>query len=153
MLSEAFAYHRTNLQSQPENYGEIVRARFSTGALVTSSDYVQAQRVRSRIRRETASALERVDLVALPGSRSPAPSFEGFEPLGRWKGEGFMSLANETGLPAICVPCGFTSDGLPAGIQPHGPPRRRADGAPRRLRLPAARQVVRAEAGVGGAPG
>ena len=122
MLSEAFAYHRANLQSQPENYGEIVRARFSTGALVTSSDYVQAQRVRSRIRRETAAVLQQVDLVALPGSRSPAASFQGFEPLGRWKGDGFMSLANETGLPTICVPCGFTSAGLPAGIQLMGRP-------------------------------
>ena len=122
MLSEAFAYHRTNLRTQPENYGEIVRARFSTGALVTASDYVQAQRVRSRIRRETAAVLQQVDLVVLPGSRSPAPSFEGFEPLGRWKGEGFMSLANETGLPTICVPCGFTSAGLPVGIQLMGRP-------------------------------
>ena len=63
-----------------------------------------------------------MDLVALPGSRSPAASFEGFEPLGRWKGDGFMSLANETGLPAICVPCGLTSAGLPAGIQLMGRP-------------------------------
>ena len=44
MLSEAFAYHEKNLQSQPHNFGEIVRARFQMGGLFTSADYIQAQR-------------------------------------------------------------------------------------------------------------
>lgn len=52
LLGEAFAYHRKNLQSQPENFGEIVRMRFYLGSLFSAGDYVQAQRARSRVKRE-----------------------------------------------------------------------------------------------------
>ena len=65
-LSEAFAYHKKNLQSQPQKFGEIVRTTFYVGGLLTAADYIQAQRARSRIKREFAQVLQKVDLLAMP---------------------------------------------------------------------------------------
>ena len=46
LVSEAFAYHEHDLRTRPELYGDVLRERLMAGALVTASEYVQAQRVR-----------------------------------------------------------------------------------------------------------
>lgn len=117
MLAEAFSYHRENLQRQPENFGHPARTRFYTGGLFTSADYLHAQQVRAKIRHQTQDLLQTVDVLILPGSRSPAPEFATFDPLATSLEGGFMSLANLTGFPAISMPSGFNSLGLPLGIQ------------------------------------
>src|SRR6266567_3000921 len=61
MLSEAFAYHQRLLRSQPAEFGDMVRARFRIGGLLSSADYVQAQRVRNVLKREFAAVLQKVD--------------------------------------------------------------------------------------------
>jgi len=117
MLAEAFSYHRNNLQLQPENFGHPARTRFYTGGLFTSADYLHAQQVRAKIRHQTQDLLQTVDVLILPGSRSPAPEFATIDPLATSLGGGFMSLANLTGFPAISVPSGFNSIGLPLSVQ------------------------------------
>ena len=117
MLAEAFSYHRKNLQRQPENFGHPVRTRFYTGGLFTSADYLHAQQVRAQIRHQTQDLLQTIDVLILPGSRSPAPEFAAFDALATSLEGGFMSLANLTGFPAISVPSGFNSIGLPLSIQ------------------------------------
>jgi aspartyl-tRNA(Asn)/glutamyl-tRNA(Gln) amidotransferase subunit A len=131
MLAEAFSYHRKNLQLQPENFGHSVRTRFYTGGLFTSADYLHAQQVRAQIQHQTQDLLQTVDVLILPGSRSPAPEFSAFDPLATSLQGGFMSLANLTGFPAINVPSGFNSIGLPLSIQMIG----RAFDEPTILRL------------------
>src|SRR6185436_17712005 len=59
MLSEAFAYHQRLLRSKPEEFGDMVRARFRTGGLFSSADYVQAQRLRNVLKREFAAVLQK----------------------------------------------------------------------------------------------
>ena len=122
MLSEAFTYHQANLISQPQNFGEIVRTRFYLGGLFTAGDYVQAQRARSRIKREFAETLQRVDVVAMPTSVSPAFTFQGVDPLAMAEKPSFTGPFNQTGMPAISVPCGFNEAGLPLGLQIAGKP-------------------------------
>src|SRR5947208_15552451 len=75
MLSEAFAYHQRLLRSQPEEFGDMVRARFRIGGLLSSADYVQAQRVRNVLKRECAAVLQKVDVIVSPTMSSPAPAF------------------------------------------------------------------------------
>jgi aspartyl-tRNA(Asn)/glutamyl-tRNA(Gln) amidotransferase subunit A len=122
MLSEAFAYHAPKLRSKPEEFGDMVRARFRTGALFTSGEYVQAQRVRNVIKREFANALQQVDLIASPTMSNPPPAFTAVDVMTTARVPSFTGPYNLTGMPAISVPCGFTPKGLPVGLQLAGKP-------------------------------
>jgi aspartyl-tRNA(Asn)/glutamyl-tRNA(Gln) amidotransferase subunit A len=122
MLSEAFAFHERNLKARPQDFGEMVRARFRIGGLFSASDYVQAQRCRQLAKREFADVLRRVDLLVTPTMSQPAAAFEGYDATGIIRSPSFTAPFNVTGLPAISVPCGFTSNGLPVGMQIVGKP-------------------------------
>ena len=122
MMSEAYAYHKAKLQSQPENFGPVVRHRFYLGGLFGSGEYVKAQQARTLIRREFAEVMQRVDLIGCPTMLGPAPVFDTFDPSSVVMGRSFTAPFNETGMPAISVPCGFTERGMPLGLQLAGRP-------------------------------
>jgi aspartyl-tRNA(Asn)/glutamyl-tRNA(Gln) amidotransferase subunit A len=122
MLSEAFAYHARKLRSKPEEFGDMVRARFRMGGLFTSGEYVQAQRLRNVIKREFATALRQVDLIASPTMSNPPAAFQAVDVMTTARQPSFTGPYNLTGMPAISVPCGFTPKGLPVGLQLAGKP-------------------------------
>ena len=132
MVSEAFAYHEPNLKARPQEFGEIVRGRFRIGGLLSASDYLQAQRVRTWARREFADVMKTVDYLVTPTMTQPAAAFANPATThSRWRGGRASPQAGEsttqsiqliTGLPAISVPCGFTQSGLPIGMQIAGKP-------------------------------
>lgn len=122
MLSEAYAFHERNLKTRPQDFGEMVRARFRIGGLFNVSDYVQAQRVRTVVNREFAEVLKRVDVLVTPTMTQPAAAFEGYDATITIRGPSFTAPFNLAGLPAISVPCGFTESGLPVGMQIAGKP-------------------------------
>jgi aspartyl-tRNA(Asn)/glutamyl-tRNA(Gln) amidotransferase subunit A len=105
-------------------FGPEVKRRIMLGTYVLSAGYydayyLKAQQVRTLIRRDYEHAFERVDVVAMP--TSPTPAFKLGErvsdPLQMYLADVFTVSANLAGLPAISVPCGFTSSGLPIGLQ------------------------------------
>src|SRR5919199_2896707 len=122
MLSEAFAYHQRLLRSQPEEFGDMVRARFRIGGLLSSADYVQAQRVRNVLKREFAAVLQKVDVIVSPTMSYPAPTFATVDGMTTARRPSFTGPYNLTGMPAISVPGGFTAAGLPVGLQIAGKP-------------------------------
>ena len=122
MVSEAFAYHEPNLKTRPQDFGQIVRGRFRIGGLMSASDYLQAQRVRTWARRDFAEVMKTVDFLVTPTMAQPAPAFEGYDPISTTRGKSFTAPFNVTGLPAISVPCGFSESGLPIGMQIAGKP-------------------------------
>jgi aspartyl-tRNA(Asn)/glutamyl-tRNA(Gln) amidotransferase subunit A len=86
--------------------------------------YLKAQQVRTLIRRDYDRAFERVDVVAVP--TSPVTAFKLGErvadPLQMYLIDVFTVSANLAGLPAISVPCGFSANRLPIGLQLTGKP-------------------------------
>ena len=72
IMSEAYSIHLPNVRTQPENFGENFIKHLYMGGLFSASDYLQAQRVRSQIRREFHEVMKSYDLLALPmGHRVP----------------------------------------------------------------------------------
>jgi aspartyl-tRNA(Asn)/glutamyl-tRNA(Gln) amidotransferase subunit A len=105
-------------------FGTEVKRRIMLGTYVLSAGYydayyLKAQQVRTLIRRDYDQAFEQVDVVAMP--TSPTAAFKIGErvadPLQMYLADIFTVSANLAGLPAISVPCGFTGDGLPFGLQ------------------------------------
>jgi aspartyl-tRNA(Asn)/glutamyl-tRNA(Gln) amidotransferase subunit A len=127
MIGEAYAYHEPDLKSKAALYGKYTRQAFQVGAFLTAADYVQAQRLRPLIRRECADAFgsrpgEGVDVLVTPTMPTTALSFAGYDPDATMRAHSFTPIWNLTGLPAISIPCGFSSEGLPIGMQVVGRP-------------------------------
>ena len=113
-------YERT----RAEGFGAEVKRRIILGTFVLSAGYydayyVKAQQARALITHELESALETVDAIVLPTSPTSAfPLGERLhDPVAMYLADIFTVGASLAGLPALSVPCGFTSAGLPVGVQ------------------------------------
>ena len=123
-LTEAAAFHARTLESRPDDYTPTVRVRLEAGRYVLAEDYLRALRGRDVLRAEVAAALDSRDGLLLPSLAVPATPLGAAtvrvgtvdEPV-RNVTLRLTQLFNLTGHPAITVPCGVTSGGLPIGAQ------------------------------------
>jgi aspartyl-tRNA(Asn)/glutamyl-tRNA(Gln) amidotransferase subunit A len=123
--NEHFAAHKNDAKSTIKNAATSTRARVYLGLLTSAADYIQAQRLRSRVRRECAEVFSKVDLLALPCQLKTAPTFEETGPLHtiyKHLIPEYQSPFNLAGLPAISIPCGFSKNKLPVALQLAGKP-------------------------------
>jgi aspartyl-tRNA(Asn)/glutamyl-tRNA(Gln) amidotransferase subunit A len=125
-LAEALHVHEAAgyFPSRAADYGEEVGQRIAAGAKIPAHRYLAGFDVRKHLLAEFDAAFESVDAVVAPTVPVPAPPIgsesvriDGEEIGARPAIVGHCRPANFTGLPAISVPCGFTSEGLPVGLQ------------------------------------
>jgi aspartyl-tRNA(Asn)/glutamyl-tRNA(Gln) amidotransferase subunit A len=115
-------------KSRSQGFGAEVKRRIMLGTYVLSAGYYdayyrKASQVRTLIRRDFLDAFEKCDAILAPVS--PIPAFrigEKFDdPLQMYLSDVFTLPASLAGIPGISVPCGFTSEKLPIGLQIFGP--------------------------------
>lgn len=122
--AEATAYHEKSLRQNARLYDQDVRAYLELGELLPSRYYLKAQRVRGLIKTAIETALNRVDVLVTPTAPvTPARieqrefKFDGRRENVLYSYVRYCCPFNLAGLPAISVPCGFTRNSLPIGLQ------------------------------------
>ncbi|WP_411680802.1 Asp-tRNA(Asn)/Glu-tRNA(Gln) amidotransferase subunit GatA [Clostridium thailandense] len=115
-------------QTRTEGFGKEVKRRIMLGTYALSSGYYdayynRAQKLRKEIRRQFKETLEKYDLILSPTSPVlPFLSGEKSEnPMEMYLADIYTVNINLAGVPALSLPCGFSKEGLPIGIQIIGP--------------------------------
>ena len=124
VFGDAAPYHAAALEKMPERYTPPVRFRLEMARYVLAEDYTRALEGREVLRREVDAALSGYDALMLPTVPIPAPligastvDINGSKEPIRNVMLRLTQLFNITGHPAISLPCGKTSAGLPCGLQ------------------------------------
>lgn len=126
LFADCAEIHIDNIRHRGNDYNPDSKLYVAYGLLVSSGYYLKATRLRRQVRDDLIEALKsQVNVVMLPTAGFQVPLVPK-----QSSGLGFVAgvspfytpIFNFTGLPAIQVPCGFDSDGLPVGLQIGGNP-------------------------------
>jgi aspartyl-tRNA(Asn)/glutamyl-tRNA(Gln) amidotransferase subunit A len=125
--AEAAASHRDWVRTRLADYGHDNRIGLLTGSLLPAQAYYKAQRLRSLLRQQVLAALQRYDVLVTPTAGKPAQRLEDDPVITSKETASRLSFLltrpfNLASTPAISVPCGFSAQHLPIGLQIGGRP-------------------------------
>lgn len=115
-------------RARSEGFGTEVKRRIMIGTYTLSAGYfdayyLKAQKVRTLIRKDFEDAFQKVDVILSPVS--PHPAFKvganSSDPVAMYLEDVFTVAQVMAGIPCLSVPCGFSQEGLPIGLQLMGP--------------------------------
>jgi aspartyl-tRNA(Asn)/glutamyl-tRNA(Gln) amidotransferase subunit A len=128
-MSEASTYHQAFLSSNPDLFGDETRLLLETGEMILATTYINAQRARVAIKAAFREALRDVDVILTPTQPTTALKVgQSTSRIGAREESVFAVSArfcaplNLSGLPAASVPCGFSPEKMPIGLQIIGKP-------------------------------
>lgn len=111
--AESYAYHAQRLQKNPELFDPTTKTNLAGGAEVTPARYQAALGELRRLRANPAPWFRQADILLTPTAPGPAFAF-GKKDLVYLRNAAQWNLL---GFPALSIPCGFTKDNLPVGLQ------------------------------------
>lgn len=121
---EATAYHQEYLRTRAGDYSAEVKQKLETGWAISAVDYINATRTRQALKNEFKRLFNEIDCLLAPTLPAlPPPIGQGFVAIEGDRedvGQAYVRLnapQNLTGFPALSLPCGFGSNGLPIGLQ------------------------------------
>ena len=114
---EGYAVHRRWLQERPQDYAAMTREKLLPGAFISGPDYVDALRMRARLRDEFAAQMQSFDALICASAMEPPCRIDDEAEVARTYPRQARAPFNFLGCPAVVVPCGFHSNGLPLSVQ------------------------------------
>ena len=118
--TEGYAFHAERLAQSPQLYDPTTREALLDGKKSTIANYIQGRRELDLVRRGARKIFAKVDLLV--SATMPRPPMRIAECREAFPESLNLGEFNILGLPAISIPCGFTSTGFPVGLQIVGPP-------------------------------
>ncbi|HEX5141094.1 MAG TPA: amidase [Dehalococcoidia bacterium] len=116
--AESAAYHEERLRERPEELSPLPRERVRSSQSITGMDYARARWRQAEFKQKAAVMFRDIDLVVTPTVPVSPLKIADIEPAGPGRVMGrHTSPFNILHVPTISLPCGFTSDGLPVGLQ------------------------------------
>ncbi len=119
IFADACAFHAERLEQHPEMFSKQVYDRMTVGLSYTAVDYANATRARADWKRTLAGAFAEVDAILSPTLPTPVPPVaEDRSLLEATRDATRNTYAGAFGqIPGLSIPCGFSGDGLPVGLQ------------------------------------
>jgi aspartyl-tRNA(Asn)/glutamyl-tRNA(Gln) amidotransferase subunit A len=118
LLAEAYAIHEHDLKTRPLDYGRYTYQRMIVGATISAADLVQALRLRRELATQfNKEVLRKYDAVITASALTPSPRLDEFSADAPLKTTVQTIPFNVTGNPALSIATGFSSSGLPLGMQ------------------------------------
>jgi aspartyl-tRNA(Asn)/glutamyl-tRNA(Gln) amidotransferase subunit A len=119
LLADAADFHRVALEDPASGLGEDIRERLTIGYRATGIDYARAMRMKERWAQALDDTFRQVDCILTPTVAGPAPLAEQSRAmiLATRDLTRFTFVWSFAEVPSLSVPCGFTADGLPLGMQ------------------------------------
>jgi aspartyl-tRNA(Asn)/glutamyl-tRNA(Gln) amidotransferase subunit A len=120
--SELLSIHAAELRKRPGDFGFDFRGRVLPAVVLTSEDYMQAQKWRRRLVEAMTPVYEKYDVLIAPSTYGPAPLLSDHSTVSFWQKPKITTVFNVTAGPALALCAGYSEGGLPLPMQIVGRP-------------------------------